>query len=189
MTVITTASAAQRRLQQAAECNSTEYVAAYAHVALVKRAADAMISQSLAGQLYLSGSGWVLLRVPNALGRGAFDALDEPGVELPLGDNGLYNAHISVFRPDELERIGGADKITERGHMFHYTLGPLRSCSPGGWDEMSKVWFIEIQSPELQRLRRSYGLSGLPNDGKYQFHITIAVRRKHVLRTSSVSKV
>lgn len=144
-------------------------------------------SFGLAGRLYASKSGWILLSVPNALVRGAFDALHEPGVELPTKGDGTLNAHISVFRPEELEGIGGADKIVERGHLFRYTLGPLKEVRPHGWTEMSRVWMVEAHSPELMKLRRSYGLSSLPNDNKFKFHITVAVRRRKVLNENDAS--
>lgn len=145
-------------------------------------------SYGLAGRLYVSKSGWGLLSVPNALVRGAFDALDEQGVELPTNDDGMLQAHISVFRPEDIEQIGGKDKLTERGHSFRYTLGRVKTVTPQGWDEMSKVWMIEAHSPALERLRKSYGLSALPKDGRFKFHITIGVRRKHILTNSDVSK-
>lgn len=145
---------------------------------------------ALAGRLYLSRSGWILLTVPNAIVRGVFDAMDEPGLEMPpSGPDGSLNAHISVIRPEELEQVGGGDKVSERGHMFRYNLGPVKTVNPGGWPEMAKVWFIEVNSPELQNLRKSYGLSALPNDNKYKFHITIAVRRKRVLQNNDRKKV
>jgi len=147
------------------------------------------LSYGLAGRLYLSKSGWILLSVPNALARGAFEALYEPGAELPVDDEGVFNAHVSVLRPEEIERIpGGADAITERGKVFRYTLGPVRSVVPHGWAEMSRCWFIEVNSPELEKFRKSYGLSALPKDGEFRFHCTFAVRRKGVLRENEVSK-
>jgi hypothetical protein len=151
-----------------------------------KTAAKPKATYSMSGRLYLSASGWLLLSVPNSLVRGAFDALDEPGIELPVKD-GKLNAHISVMNSSEVDQIG-ADKITERGHTFAYQTGKVKETSPGGWAEMSKVWMIEVKSPELQKLRKSYGLSALPHDGEYQFHITLAVRRKNVLRNSDVRK-
>jgi hypothetical protein len=136
------------------------------------------LSYGLRGRLYASKSGWVLLSVPNALGRGCFDALNEPGVELPPD----YNAHISVIRPDELAAKGlDAAQITERGHDFGYTLGPVRTTEPAGWGDMSRVWFIDVNSPDLEKLRKSYGLPPLPNENKFKFHITFAVRRKNVI--------
>ena len=128
--------------------------------------------------LYASKSGWLLLSVPNALARGAFDALNEPGVELPPD----FNAHISVIRPEELAEKGlTQDSITERGHDFRYTLGPVRTVSPHGWDEISKVWYIEVNSPDLEKVRKSYGLSPLPNSNQFKFHITFATRKKNVI--------
>lgn len=164
-----------------------------AHVLLVKSAGDSqpVTTHSLSGELYLSRSGWLLLNVPNALVRGAFAALNEPGAELPpSGDDGQLRAHISVIRPEELESIGlTGDDIKERGKHFHYTLGPVQEVVPAGWDSMSKCWFIKVTSPELKQLRRTYGLTPLPNHDKYDFHITIGVRRKGVLGTNEIRKL
>ena len=144
------------------------------------------------GRLIQSPSGWVLLEVPNALVRGAFSALAVPGIELPPTPVNQKNlrAHISVMRPEELEAIGGASKITEIGQQFGYRLGPLKEVRPSGWKDMEKVWFFSVVSPDLVKLRKSYGLSGLPMRGEVElpFHITVAVRRKNVLRQGPVSK-
>jgi len=153
---------------------------------MFKAGGDAVKVHALSGELYASGK-WVLLRVPNALVRGAFDALDEQGAQLPLKD-GKLNAHISVIRPEELEQIGGAAKISERGHHFRYTLGPVKEVEPPGWPEMSKVWFIEVKSPELENLRKSYGLANTPKNGESQFHITIGLRKKSVLKPGETTK-
>jgi len=140
------------------------------------------VSYDLAGQLFLAANGWLLLSVPNAFVHGLYATIDERGVELPPGkDGGPMNAHISVMKPKEIELLGGADKISERGKQFHYTISRLYTVEPSGWPEMSKVWFVRVHSPELQELRRSYGLSSLPNDGKHDFHISVAVRRRGVL--------
>jgi len=156
--------------------------------AVVKTASDALLSYGLGGRLYLSSSGWMLLSVPNAFVHGCFKALQEPGAELPTHGDGLVHAHISVIRPDELEQIGGAYRVTERGKIFRYTLGQTREVNPAGWDEMERCWFVEVHSPDLERLRRSYGLASLPNDDKYKFHITFAVRRKGVLGKNDQTK-
>lgn len=148
----------------------------------------------LSGRLYLAKSGWLLLSVPNAFVRGLFDALTAPGAELPLagtmnvpnvaGD--VLNAHISVMTADEVASIG-ANKINERGHMFSYGLGPVKEIPVSNVDGVSKVWAVQVASPALAALRKSYGLSPLPK-GDHPFHITIAVRRKHVLTNNTVSK-
>lgn len=142
----------------------------------------------LQGRLYLSPSGWLLLSVPNAFVRGVFSAMSEPGAQLPLVDSAL-SAHISVMRPDEIEGIGGPEKVTERGKAFQYSPRNFVQLDPAGWPEMSRVWMVQVNSPDLQKLRRSYGLSGLPNNDKYDFHITCAVRRRGVLGHNDLSKV
>lgn len=155
---------------------------------LEKQGADTPdLSYGLTGRLYLTQSGWLMLSVPNALGRGAFQALNVPGAELPLQDStGQYNAHISVMRPEEILKIGGPDKVLERGKEFSFTLGPVREVNPEGWDEMERAWFIQVRSPDLEKLRKTYGLSPLPNNNKYDFHITFAVRRKGVTRNNNL---
>ena len=157
---------------------------------LLKTAAGTpTVSHSMQGRLYLSRSGWLLLHVPNSLMYGIFATIREPGVELPPSSNGsMPNAHITVMRPEELKQLGGANKVTERGQEFSYILGPLVTIVPSGWDDISRVYMVSVASPELSKLRRSYGLSSLPRGGKHSFHITIAVRRKHVLNSGTTSK-
>lgn len=154
---------------------------------------QAATNYPLAGRLYLSKSGWLLLAVPNALVRGVFDAISAPGAELPTAgvmnvpnvEEDLVNAHISVMNADEVASIG-ADKINERGHTFHYTLGALKEIPVSNVDGVSRIWAIQISSPALTALRKSYGLSPLLKD--HAFHITVAVRRKRVLHANAVSK-
>jgi len=148
-----------------------------------KTAATNPLSYGMRGRLTFSNSGWVILDVPNALGNGAFQALTEPGVVQPMSESlGRYNAHVSVIRPEELVEIGGADKIKERGQTFSFNLGPVREIkNPGNWSDVSKVWAIEVKSPELMEFRRSLGLG----EPKYAFHLTFAIRYKKKLRKKS----
>jgi hypothetical protein len=162
------------------------YQVGQAHALLIKTGAAPVAAPILHGRLFVSASGWGLLSVPNALVRGLFDAVNEPGAELPLRD-GKLNAHISVFTDKEVEKLGGPSRISERGHPFSYQLGPIMAVDPKGWAEMSKAWFVRVSSPELKALRKSYGLDPLPN-GDHEFHITIGVRRKNVLKDNEVSK-
>ncbi len=154
-----------------------------------KVAAATELSYSLKGKLYLSKSGWILMAVPNAIGHGAFQALHEAGAELPMKDStGQYSAHVSVIRPEEVEQLGGPGKITERGEQFGYTLGAVRSCDPAGWPEVSRCWMIEVRSPELEKLRKSYGLSALPKVD-FKFHVTFAIRKTKVTQAGPVTKL
>ena len=150
----------------------------------VKEAAE----YHLAGRLYIAKNGWGYLSVPNALVRGAFDALDEQGVELPPSDgNGRFNASIPVFSPKEVEDIGGPNEISERGHSFKYTLGKVKQMSPGQLDA-GRIWAIEVVSPSLRNLRKSYGLSPKPKTDTHPFYIVIGIRRIRVLQDSRIRK-
>lgn len=163
-----------------------EEVCAYAREHLVKAAGDPVKTFALSGELYLSDSGWLLLRVPNALVRGCFDALDEPGVELPRNSAGRLNAHISVMDADEVKACGGPDAITERGHHYRYSLGAIKSVDPGNWKGVSRVWYVAVDSPELRQLRKSYGLEPLRKG--YDHHVTIGIRRTKILHENETSK-
>lgn len=164
----------------------TEYELGIAVAHLTKQAAAATTTYCLTGRLFASASGWILLSVPNAFVRGLFDTLQEPGLELPPN----FSAHISVMRPNEVKELGGVNKITERGHVFKYQIGPMKTVQPAGWPEISKVWFVSVESPELKQLRKSYGLSALPlKDGEeIPFHITVAIRKKRILQENEVKK-
>jgi hypothetical protein len=169
---------------------------------LAKQAADAtpatpdapddgpVPAYNLAGTLYLASTGWLLLGVPNALVYGIYAAMREPGASLPPGPGpgGRLNAHVTVMRPEELARVGGPDRVTERGKQFHYSLGRLVTVEPASWQGVDRVWMVTVHSPELQALRRSYGLSSLPNGGRHAFHVTVAVRRRGVLARNDKSK-
>ena len=156
-----------------------------------KTAADLQASYDSAGSLYLktgTNGSWLMLQVPNAVVNGVFATINEPGVELPLTSKGSLEAHITVMSPEELETIGGAQKITERGKTFRYRIGGLYSVEPEGWKEVSRCWLLKVHSPALQKLRMSYGLTALPRGGHFDFHITVAIRKVNVLGRNSVAK-
>lgn len=144
----------------------------------------------LSGRLILAPSNWLLLEVPNAFVRGVFSQLSVPGIELPprSSDDGRLRAHISVMRAEEVEKLPG--KITELGKVFRYQLGQLREVKPRGWEDVEKVWFVRVDSPDLKLLRKSYGLPPIPVKGgkEMPFHVTCAIRRKKILRANSLSK-
>jgi hypothetical protein len=184
----------QRTWRPELYAETPEYKAGNAFGWLYRGNKQAATNYPLTGRLYLAKSGWLLLSVPNALVRGVFDAMAVPGTELPLAgvmnvpnvEADVLNAHISVMNADEVSKIG-VDNINERGHMFPYRLGGMREINVKNVDGVSKIWVIQISSPELAALRKSYGLSPLMN-GDHQFHITVAVRRKKVLQDNGVRK-
>ena len=140
-----------------------------------------MEQAALTGKLVITGDGWGLVRVPHAILKGFFDALHEPGI-VPSPNL----AHITVFPPADTVKIG-ADKITERGRDFNFFIKGVKSFRPKGWKDMEKCWVLDCRSPELEALRKSYGLTPLPY-GEHEFHVTFAVRREGVLQENRKSK-
>jgi hypothetical protein len=137
-------------------------------VVLLSKTAASPISYSLAGRLILSSSGWLILSVPASLVRGAHDALHEHALELP-DDFG-----IPVMTPSEVSKIG-EDKISERGHSYRYTLGPVRSSEPNS-NLVSKTWYVSVYSQELKKLRKSYNLDSYINNAEH-FKLPIGIRK------------
>lgn len=142
----------------------------------------------LSGVLQAAKSGHLLVGVPAALVRGVFDAMDEPGISLPSAVDGeALRAGIVVMSPDELEQVGGAAKITERGKHFSYRLGNIVEAPARGWAGVSKCWHLEIKSPELKQLRKTYGLpANMP--GSSGMSIVVACRKSGVLGENATSK-
>lgn len=173
------------------EAENRLYDIGFGYATFKKDAAESnSLSYDLAGRLVVSSSNWGVLEVPKALADGVFDALQVQGAEKPyefLANDRPARAHIVVFRPEEIRSIGGPDRITERGHFFHYTLGPVRCVKDTtGSKELSKIWYIEVRSAELEKLRKSYGLAAKP--GVLPFHILVAVRRRRILQQNGIAK-
>jgi hypothetical protein len=142
----------------------------------------------MAGLLQATKSGHLILGVPTALVRGVYDAMSEPGISLPTSvDGGALRAGIVVMTPSELEAIGGPSKISERGKQYPYTLGDLAEVSARGWPGVTACWHLRVKSPELGKLRRSYGLS-TKLEGDSDFSIVVACRKSGVLAQNATSK-
>ena len=95
--------------------------------------------------------------------------LDDNGAKKP--PKGGTGAHISAFLSEEVEDID----VKEIGQEFSFTLGKMVSLKPEGWNEMKKVWFLEVKSPELEKLRKKYDCPAKIHG--HEFHITIGVEK------------
>jgi DNA-directed RNA polymerase subunit beta len=141
-----------------------------------------------------AGKEWAYLKVHKGLPSAAYEALKDQGVDCEA-EHDL--PHISVLRNWEakqlIEKYGRKWKSAcGHGRKFPFSLqNAIVDLDPEGWKEMDRVWFLEAKSPELRAHRKSLGLEELPrgdDSGKeFQFHITVAVRRKHAPR--GVSKI
>jgi hypothetical protein len=141
----------------------------------------------LSGLLQVTAN-YLIVSVPTALVRGIFDAMHEPGISLPSAlDEGGLRAGIVVMTPDELQAIGGPSSVSERGKQYTYTLGKLQEAKADNWPGISSCWHLRVHSPDLTKLRRSYGLPA-KIEGKSDFSIVVACRKLGVLASNSTSK-
>jgi len=144
---------------------------------LTKIAKSRLRSVPLTGTLKQTKDGFVYLKIPNNVINGLFACIDEEDIQKPPYNIGKYKsigAHISVMHSDELKEKD--TEINEIGEHISFKLGKFYSTKPEGWAEMERVWFVTVESPELERLRKKYKLTKKLNG--HEFHLTCAVRRK-----------
>jgi len=130
----------------------------------------------LKGKLKMTDDGFVYLEINDDLIKGLLPMIDEDDVKKPPYEQKQYNSvgtHVSVMYGDE---VNDNDlKIQEVGNEYNFKLGDFKSVNPKGWDEMKKVYFLQIHSEELEKLRKKYDLPAKLNG--HEFHITIGVEK------------
>ena len=162
--------------------NSELFSIGQAHGHLCKAGSHTAV-HALSGRLQAGPNGGIELTVPSSLIKGVFDALHEPGAEFVVRNN-RTEAAIKVMTKAEVDKIGGQDKVTERGHSYNYTLGPIVELPAySGYD---KLWAISIDSNDLKEIRHSYGLETSPQLG---FYIPVGIKKKNVTKENEVSKL
>lgn len=80
-------------------------------------------------------------------------------------------AHISVFYVEETRHI---KKIKEIGQKFAFQIASLSAVPP----KSREYIVLNVKSPELEKLRKKYGLS--PFLKGHEFHITIAKKKNRI---------
>lgn len=128
------------------------------------------------GVLKQKSNGYVYLEVSKDFIKKTIPLIESPGkIVAPKFykfKKGM-GAHISVI--SEVEQVqNDLWEIKELGQEFSFTVTELRSAKVLRNNKMKKVWFLSVASPELERLRESYGLTPRLNDR--DFHITIGVQ-------------
>jgi hypothetical protein len=144
----------------------------------------------LSGLLQLTRERALALAVPASLVRGVFDALHEPGVTLPTYDTSpaVVRANVLVMTAKEVEEVGGAATIVERGRSFKYRLRELVELPAKNWPGVTRCWHLRVDSPELSQLRVSYGLSRKLNNNQDDFSVVVAYRKAGVLAGNAVTR-
>ena len=135
------------------------------------------------GKLRSTDTGWVLLDVHKGLCESAYHNLKVEGVEC---EPHFDNPHISVLNKDEVEELKEKygfkwEGVAKIGQPFKFYLKRMVDLVPHAWDGMDRVWFLEVESPQLRKFRKSLGFPELPKNSKHdydmRFHITFAVHR------------
>ena len=132
----------------------------------------------LIGTLKKTHDNFVYLDISNDIINGLCSMLSDDAAEKPPYNNKGFNnvgAHISVISSNEYDDKE-IDSIKELGEEFEFKTGEVYSVNPDGWKEMQEVWFMDVDSPALEKLRQKYNLPKLM-DG-HNFHISFAVKRK-----------
>ena len=130
------------------------------------------------GTLKKTKDNFVYLDISNNIINGLYSMLPDEDAEKPPYNNKGFNsvgAHISVIGTDEY-KSARIEKIDEIGKEFAFKSGKIYSVNPDGWDDMSEVWFMDVESKELEELRKKYKLPRLIDN--HNFHISFAVKRK-----------
>lgn len=145
---------------------------------LRKLASDA-VDVVFSGELRQTADGFVFVNVANSIFEGFLPLLG-PEVEQPPKNERHYDdigAHISVIKQKEVEE--NHIRFKDVGKKISYKmLGVQKVEDPDGWEEMEAVWLIPVYAPELEKIRKSYGLS--PKIKDHEFHITLGVQKRLV---------
>jgi hypothetical protein len=124
----------------------------------------------LSGQLKQTRDGFVYLDVPDSIIRAFQQMIPDEEIAHPSGMSKKYvGAHISVMMKDESD----GKNIKEIGQHFQYKIKALQAVKPDGWDGVRTVFFIAVDAPELEDLRKKYGLSAKHKG--HDFHITVGL--------------
>ncbi|EFB40102.1 hypothetical protein pah_c265o004 [Parachlamydia acanthamoebae str. Hall's coccus] len=131
----------------------------------------ARVQFSMEGELVAKSDGFVYLKVDDAYIHTLFPMLElEDGYDKPpyFRTEGAPGAHISVFYVDE--------NITpeEIGQIFQFELKQIVIVQPS---KTASYVVLQVESPELEALRKKYGLS--PKLLGHDYHISLA---KKVIR-------
>lgn len=126
---------------------------------------------SKTGILKRNKEGFVYLKVDDGYIDQLFPLLRNPSYERPPYFRRFNSpgAHISVFYVHETKRIGN---IKEIGKRFAFRIKALAIVP----DRTREYIVLKVASPELEQLRKKYGLAPFLNG--HDFHITIAKKKR-----------
>lgn len=132
------------------------------------------------GKLAIDKKGYIYLSLPDDYIFELYTILGKKeACPPPYFDKELsYGAHISIVLATE---IRSTPHLPTTGQMIPFTITGCYSVEPENWEEMKRVWFLTIHSPELEGIRTQLGLS--PKIEDHEFHITFAVQKRYLKLT------
>lgn len=123
-------------------------------------------------------SGYLYLDVSNKFISDLLPLLQTRGKITPpsgFGKKGSKGAHISVIYKNELNFPIGM--LPELGKKFSFYVLDIGTAQKNKKGVDQKIWMIRTVSPELEKLRKKYGLSPLCHGE--DFHITLGSQSLH----------
>ena len=128
------------------------------------------------GVLKQKDNGYLYVSVSKDFIAGILPLIDAPGKLVPpkhyKSKKGI-GAHISaMYENEQIEHE--IWEIKELGQEFTFSVLELRTVKLNKDGKMKKLWLLAVSSPELERLRESYGLSSKLKG--HDFHITICTQ-------------
>ena len=146
-----------------------------------KEAADKPSTTKLTGYLAINdneGEGdWGHIDLPQSLIEGFYRVFKKGGIPM---DKPPYGSHVTAISNDEIKKLktklgDGWKKKAGRGKSFQFSIGAVKDVEPKGWDEMDRVYILELRCPELEAWRKSLKLT--PKISGHEFHVTLGVRK------------
>ena len=122
-----------------------------------------------------SSDGFLYVDIDDAYIHKLISFIHEEGFKEPpyFGKPGLVGAHISVIYYDEANNYG-LGEVEECGKLIIFTPKQCQVVHPPKWKETESLYLITVEAPELDRIRKKYGLPRR----EYEFHITVGIKPK-----------
>lgn len=142
------------------------------YIGTLEKLSGDMTEEKLYGTLRQTKDGFIYVDVPDGIIEPFRKMIREEGIERPPTKNNV-NAHITVCMDEEANEH--KIKITEPKEIA-FTIKGFYSVKPDGWKKVKKCWFLVVESPDIENLRKSWGLT--KKDRGHAPHITTAVKYK-----------
>lgn len=131
----------------------------------------ALPSLAITGRVRQNSTGLIYLEVEEKIVEQILPYIREKGVEkIEAG------AKIALVLPKEYATRRGFKEKFEEGQEIVLTVTGCFSLEPALWPEMERVWYLTLDCPEGEELRKNYLLPATL--GSHPFFLTIAVKKR-----------